>query len=58
MARSHNYLTRSGNAIEMNELPLSWRRRIKDLRAENARYRWEAKELRDELDALRESMGV
>lgn len=44
--------------MEMNELPLSWRRRIKDLRAENARYRWEAKELRDELEALRESMGV
>lgn len=43
--------------MELNDLPLSWRRRIRDLRAENARYRWEAKELRAELDALRESMG-
>lgn len=31
----------------INELPRYWQKQIKDLRAENARYRIEARELRN-----------
>lgn len=41
----------------ITELPSYWQKQIKDLRAESARYRCEARELRAELEALRESVG-
>ncbi len=37
----------------LSELPAYWQQEIKDLRAENAKYRRERNELRDELEALR-----
>jgi cell division protein FtsB len=43
--------------MEFNELPLSWRRKIKDLRSENAEYRLERNELRAELAALKAELG-
>lgn len=39
--------------MKLNELPQSWQRHIRELRLENARFRWECKELRTELEAVR-----
>ncbi len=39
--------------MRFDELPQSWQDKIKDLRAEGARYRVDRKELRAELAALK-----
>ena len=42
----------------VSELPDYWQREIKALRAENAKYRRERNEARDELEALRARTDV
>jgi hypothetical protein len=44
-----------GGTMNINDLPKSWQREVKELRKENARLRMRSRELRLQLDELTEA---